>query len=43
MNNWQTTPGTLNIKDGVPFMAQKEYEFIRDLINENNFKTCLEL
>lgn len=44
MNNWQTTPGELRItdKDAVPFMAEKEYYYIRDLINEKKYKTVLE-
>lgn len=43
-DNWQTTPGVLRIddKDVVPFMAVKEYEYIRDLINRERFETALE-
>jgi hypothetical protein len=44
MNTWQTTPGVLQIddKDVVPFMAVKEYEYIRDLINKEGFWKILE-
>lgn len=44
MNNWQTTPGVMRLKeeDTVPFMAKKEYEYIRDLINRERFETALE-
>jgi len=35
-------PDEMVIKDTVPFMAVKEYEYIRDLINSKNYKTALE-
>jgi predicted O-methyltransferase YrrM len=35
-------PDEMVIKDNVPFMAEKEYRYIKDLIDKNNFKTALE-
>lgn len=36
------TPEEMTIKSDVPFMAVKEYEYIRDLINEKKYETVLE-
>jgi predicted O-methyltransferase YrrM len=42
MSNWQTTPGVLNIKGELPFMAEKKILYIVQTINERGHKTALE-